>query len=126
MSVAKREDWYALREHGDGVTQIYDALYFGSYPRATTESGSANAVTQQLGSDFANFDDYISEYNGGSAGLLFGAHLRTRLYVNNATNEQGISVAGPVLENANLFPQYREAYVIRPRTIGISLTYSFA
>ena len=62
---------------------------------------------------------------GGSASLLWGAHLRTRLYVNNATNEPGISVAGPVLKNADLYPQYREAYVIRPRTIGVSLAYSF-
>ncbi len=82
----------------------------------TTQINATAAGYQQLGG-FTTM--------GGSAALAFGAHLRTRLYVNNATNEQGISVAGPVLKNANLYPQYREAYVIRPRTIGVSLTYSF-
>lgn len=58
-----------------------------------------------------------------SASLLFGAHWRARLYCTNLTNQQGVSAAGPVLRNANFYPNYREEYVIRPRTVGISFSY---
>jgi len=47
------------------------------------------------------------------------------LSMQHLTNQAGISVAGPVLKNADAYPDYREAYVIRPRTVGLSLQYSF-
>jgi hypothetical protein len=40
-------------------------------------------------------------------------------------NTPGVSVAGPVLKSANTFTEYNHEYVIRPRTIGVSLQYSF-
>jgi hypothetical protein len=36
-----------------------------------------------------------------------------------------VSAAGPVLKNANFYPEYREAYVIRPRTVGLTVEYHF-
>jgi outer membrane receptor protein involved in Fe transport len=93
---------------------------------ARADASYKSNVTTQINATAAGFQQLGGFTTvGGSASLSFGAHLRTRLYVNNATNEQGISVAGPVLKNANLYPQYREAYVIRPRTVGVSLTYAF-
>jgi len=62
---------------------------------------------------------------GASAGLLFGPHLSTRLYVNNLTNQAGISAAGPVLKNANFYPDYRVEYLSRPRTVGLTIAYTF-
>jgi outer membrane receptor protein involved in Fe transport len=62
---------------------------------------------------------------GASASLLIGEHLRTKLYVNNLTNQAGISAAGPVLKNANFYPDYRVEYLSRPRTVGVSLAYTF-
>ena len=63
---------------------------------------------------------------GASAALHLGSAWRTRLYVTNLTNTQGVSAAGPVLRNADAYaPNYRENYVIRPRTVGLSVGYSF-
>lgn len=60
-----------------------------------------------------------------SANLLIGDHWNTRVYCTNLTNQVGISVAGPVLRSANFYPNYREEYVMRPRTVGISVGYRF-
>jgi outer membrane receptor protein involved in Fe transport len=62
---------------------------------------------------------------GASSGLLFGPHLSTRLYVKNLTNQAGISAAGPVLKNANFYPDYRVEYLSRPRTVGLTIAYTF-
>jgi iron complex outermembrane receptor protein len=90
-----------------------DASYRSS---VTTQVNSSAAGYQQLGG-------YTTV--NASTGVLFGGRLRGRLYVNNLTGQAGISVAGPVLKNADAYPDYREAYVIRPRTVGLSLQYSF-
>jgi iron complex outermembrane receptor protein len=98
-----------------GIT--FDAHADGSYRSSvTTQINSSATGYQQLGG-------YTTV--NASTGLLFGGRLRGRLYVNNLTNQAGISVAGPVLKNANAYPDYREAYVIRPRTVGLSLQYTF-
>ena len=60
-----------------------------------------------------------------AASLLFGPRWTARLYVNNLTNIPGVSVAGPVLKNADVAANYREEYVIRPRTIGLALSFRF-
>ncbi len=60
-----------------------------------------------------------------SGGLQISPHLHARLYVNNLTDTQGISVAGPVLKSANTFSEYNHDYVIRSRTMGMSLQYHF-
>jgi iron complex outermembrane receptor protein len=63
---------------------------------------------------------------GASASLQFGGSWRARLYVNNLTNQAGVSAAGPVLRNADAYASnYREEYVMRPRTVGLMLTYRF-
>jgi iron complex outermembrane receptor protein len=101
----------------------------------------ASAVTLDLHADAAYRSDVTTQINasasgyrqlggfttvGASATLRFGAAWRTRLYVNNLTNIQGVSAAGPVLRNADAYaPNYREEYVIRPRTVGLMLTYRF-
>ena len=63
-----------------------------------------------------------------SAALTFGSHWRTALYATNLTNVAGVSAAGPVLNNAGNFPgteKYVDEFVIRPRTVGLSLQYRF-
>lgn len=82
----------------------------------TTQINSTAAGYQQLGG-FTTVD--------ASAGLLFGNRLHARMYANNLTNQAGVSAAGPVLKSANFYPAYREEYVMRPRTVGVSLTYTF-
>ena len=58
-----------------------------------------------------------------SAGLQIAGHWHARLYATNLTNQAGVSAAGPVLRNADFYPNYREQYVMRPRTVGVSLSY---
>ncbi len=83
----------------------------------TTQVNASAAGYQQLGG-FTTV--------GASAGLHYGAAWRARLYVNNLTNIQGVSAAGAVLRAADQYaPNYREAYVIRPRTVGLALEYHF-
>lgn len=60
-----------------------------------------------------------------SATVAFNGQWRARLYGNNLSNQQGVSAAGPVLKNADLYPNYRVEYVMRPRTVGVALEYSF-
>lgn len=58
-----------------------------------------------------------------SAGLQFADHWHARLYGTNLTNIAGVSAAGAVLRNSDFYPNYREQYVIRPRTVGVSISY---
>lgn len=82
----------------------------------TTQINASAAGYQQLGG-FTTM--------AASATLHFGSSWRTRLFVNNLTDTAGISAAGPVLRNADSFaPNYRENYVLRPRTIGLSIEYN--
>jgi outer membrane receptor protein involved in Fe transport len=82
----------------------------------TTQINSTATGYEQLGG-FTTTD--------ASATLSFASHWRARLYGNNLTNQQGISAAGPVLKNANLYPNYRVDYLMRPRTLGLALAYTF-
>jgi outer membrane receptor protein involved in Fe transport len=80
----------------------------------TTEINSTAASYQVLGG-FTTVD--------AAAGLQFDGHWRAKLYCTNLTNQAGVSAAGPVLRNADFYPNYREEYVIRPRTVGLNLSY---
>jgi iron complex outermembrane receptor protein len=82
----------------------------------TTQINSTASGYQQLGG-FTTAD--------ASATFLFGPNWHARLYVNNLTNNEGVSAAGPVLKNVNLYPEYRVEYLMRPRTIGLWLAYTF-
>lgn len=98
-----------------GIT--LDAHADASYrSNVTTQINASAAGYQQLGG-YTTVD--------ASAGLLFGRHLRARLYANNLTNQAGISAAGAVLKNANFYPEYREEYLMRPRTVGVLVEYTF-
>ena len=115
-------------------------------PRQTLTAGLgyvralASDLRLQAHADAAYHSDVNTQINASAAGyqvlggfttidaaasLLYGANWTARFYINNLTNIPGVSVAGPVLKNANVSPDYREEYVIRPRTIGIALTYRF-
>jgi outer membrane receptor protein involved in Fe transport len=59
-----------------------------------------------------------------TAGLSFGAAWRARLYVDNLTNVQGVTAAGPLLRIYD-DPRYRAEYVSRPRTIGMEIDYKY-
>ncbi len=91
-------------------------LYASYRSDVTTQINDTATGFQQLGG--------YTTVNGSTA-LSIGAHIRTSLYVNNLTNQMGVSAAGPVLKNANFYPEYREAYVIRPRTVGLTVEYHF-
>ncbi len=86
-----------------------------------------SSVTTQINASASGYQELGGFTTvGASAALRFGSAWRTRLYVNNLTNTPGISAAGPVLRNADQYaPNYRENYVIRPRTIGLALEYRF-
>ena len=86
-----------------------------------------SGVTTQINASAAGYQELGGFTTiGASAALHIGAAWRTRLYVNNLTNTQGISAAGPVLRNADSYaPNYRENYVTRPRTVGLAVEYSF-
>jgi hypothetical protein len=50
------------------------------------------------------------------------------LYGTNLTNAIGVSAAGPVLNNAGNYPgtqRYLDEFVIRPRTVGLTLQVMF-
>ena len=59
-----------------------------------------------------------------SASLQFGREFHVHLFVNNLTNVQGITAAGPLLRIYD-DPRYRAEYVTRPRTIGLRADYTF-
>jgi outer membrane receptor protein involved in Fe transport len=103
-----------LTGRATGIDSHADASYRSTV--TTPQINSSAAGYQQLGG-YATVN--------ASTGLLLGGKLRARRYVNNLTNQAGISDSGPVLKNANAYPDYREAYVIGPRTLGLSLQYSF-
>ncbi len=82
----------------------------------TTQINASAAGFQQLGG--------FTTVNA-SASLLLGTQWSARLYVDNLTNIEGVSVAGPVLRTADVSPNYRDEYLMRPRTIGLAVTYRF-
>ena len=82
----------------------------------TTQINASAAGFQQLGG--------FTTVNA-SASLLLGTQWTARLYVDNLTNIEGVSVAGPVLRTADVSPNYRDEYLMRPRTIGLAVTYRF-
>ena len=82
----------------------------------TTQINSTASGYQQLGG-FTTAD--------ASATFLLGSNWHVRLYVNNLTNNEGVSAAGPVLKNVNLYPEYRVEYLMRPRTVGLGIAYTF-
>jgi outer membrane receptor protein involved in Fe transport len=86
-----------------------------------------SSVTTQINASAAGYQELGGFTTvGASAALHIGSAWRTRLYVNNLTNTQGISAAGPVLRNADTYaPNYRENYLTRPRTVGLSVEYRF-
>jgi iron complex outermembrane receptor protein len=82
----------------------------------TTQINASAAGYQQLGG--------FTTVNA-SASVLIDTNWTARLYADNLTNIEGVSVAGPVLRTADVSPNYREEYVMRPRTVGLSVTYRF-
>jgi outer membrane receptor protein involved in Fe transport len=59
-----------------------------------------------------------------TAGLKFAGGWHARLFVDNLTNIQGVTSAGPLLRIYD-DPRYRVQNVIRPRTIGLGVDYQF-
>ncbi len=94
------------------LTTHIDASYRSD---VTTQINSSATGYRQLGG-FATLN--------ASAALQFSGQWRARLYGNNLANQRGVSAAGPALKTADV-SQYRFEYLMRPRTVGISLEYSF-
>ncbi len=145
-SNAKVASDFTITDRGETILSAQDGDRLPYVPKQTLTAGLGYAhpivsgVTLDLHADASYRSDVTTQINstasgyeqlGGfttmdaSATVLFASHWRARLYGNNLTNQQGISAAGPVLKNANLFPEYRVDYLMRPRTVGISLAYTF-
>jgi iron complex outermembrane recepter protein len=143
---AKVTSDFTIVDRGETILSAQDGNLLPYVPKQTLTAGIgfthpvANGVTLDLHGDASYRSDVATQINstasgyqqlGGfttmdaSATFLFASHWRARLYGNNLTNQEGVSAAGPVLKNANLFPNYRVEYLMRPRTVGMSLTYSF-
>ncbi len=96
-------------------TVSLDAHADASYRSNVSTQINATAAGYQVLGGFTTVD--------ASASLGFGEHWRARLYCANLTNQAGVSAAGPVLRNADILANYREEYVMRPRTLGVTLSY---
>jgi outer membrane receptor protein involved in Fe transport len=104
------------------ITALADQVTLDAHADAAYRSD----VTTQINSTASGFQQLggFTTVNA-STSVSFGPEWRARLYVNNLTNQAGVSAAGPVLRNANFYPNYREEYLMRPRTIGVALNYRF-
>jgi iron complex outermembrane receptor protein len=143
---AKVTSDFTIVDRGETILSAQDGNLLPYVPKQTLTAGLgytrplAAGVTLDLHADASYRSDVTTQINstasgyqqlGGftttdaSATFLFASHWRARVYGNNLTNQQGVSAAGPVLKNANLFPDYRVEYLIRPRTVGLSLAYTF-
>jgi outer membrane receptor protein involved in Fe transport len=82
-------------------------------------------VTTQLNSSILGYGELggFTTING-STGLSFASGWRARLFVNNLTNVQGVTSAGPLLRIYD-DPRYRIENLTRPRTIGVGFDYRF-
>jgi iron complex outermembrane recepter protein len=82
-------------------------------------------VTTQLNSSILGYGELggFTTING-STGLSFANGWRARLFVNNLTNVQGVTSAGPLLRIYD-DPRYRIENLTRPRTIGVGFDYRF-
>jgi hypothetical protein len=101
------------------------ALSTGIALEAHADAAYQSEVNTQIDPSAASYVQ-LSGYTtlNGSTTLSFGSQWRARLYGNNVTNHVGVTAAGPILQSAD-YPSYREEYLIRPRTIGISVEYRF-
>jgi len=143
---AKVTSDFTIVDRGEVILSAQDGNRLPYVPKQTLTAGFgytrpiAGGVTLDLHADASYRSDVTTQINstasgyqqlGGftttdaSATFLFASRWRARLYGNNLTNQQGVSAAGPVLKNANLFPDYRVEYLMRPRTFGLSLAYTF-
>jgi outer membrane receptor protein involved in Fe transport len=137
---------FTIVDRGETILSAQDGNLLPYVPKQTLTAGLGfmhpivNGVTLDIHGDASYRSDVTTQINstasgyqqlGGfttmdaSATFLFASHWRARLYGDNLTNQQGVSAAGPVLKNANLFPNYRVEYLMRPRTVGLSLAYTF-
>jgi outer membrane receptor protein involved in Fe transport len=91
---------------------------------AHADASYRSNVTTQINSSAAGFQ-VLGGFTtvGASAGVGVGEHWHARLYCTNLANQVGVSAAGAVLRNADFYPNYRDQYVMRPRTVGITLSY---
>ena len=77
-----------------------------------------SSVTTQLNSSILGYQ-VLGGFTAlnASAGMKFGSAWHARLFVDNLTNIQGVTSAGPLLRIYD-DPRYRVQNVMRPRTIG--------
>jgi iron complex outermembrane recepter protein len=149
LTQAKITEDFVIAETVNGATYILDSGHDGDrlpyVPRQTLtgELGYTHAFSGTYSLDAHLNAVYRSDVNtqlnstvlgyrelGGfttvnaSCGMTFGASWHGRLFVNNLTNVQGVTSAGPLLRNYD-DPRYRIESVSRPRTIGVGVDYQF-
>lgn len=110
-----RQTWSLNSEYRFAVNNRIDAYLRANYWHrdATTTEGfnGADGAVRVAAQDVVNV----------SGGLLIG-QVETRVYVNNISNEDPWLQVFPVASNS---PIAAQASSIRPRTVGIELTYRF-
>jgi outer membrane receptor protein involved in Fe transport len=99
---------------GSGVT--LDAHADAAYRSDVTTQLNSSVLGYQVLGGFTTIN--------ATAGLKFAGGWHARLFVDNLTNIQGVTSAGPLLRNYDE-PRYRVQNVIRPRTIGLGVDYQF-
>lgn len=135
---------FAITDRGEALLSAHDGDRLPYVPQQTLTAGLgylrhlSSEVALDLHTDASYRSNVTTQINGtasgyqvlggfttvaASAGLNVAEHWNARLYCTNLTNQVGVSAAGAVLRNANFYPNYREEYVIRPRTIGVSVVY---
>ena len=143
---AKVTSDFTIVDRGATILSAQDGNLLPYVPKQTLTAGLgyahplSDAVVLDLHADASYRSDVSTQINATAAGyqqlggftttdasatFLIASRWRVRFYGNNLTNIQGVSAAGPVLKNADLFPNYRVEYLSRPRTLGLSLAYTF-
>ena len=102
------------------VQASVDGTYYFAGP--ADSSGRLSAVLAHTGKRLAQIDSAMTlpAYTTADVRLAFSwSQIEVSAFVNNLTNERGIS------GGVDYFTTYTEFYPIRPRTMGVSVRYDF-
>lgn len=116
---------YVPRQTLTGDVGYVHPLGGGVMLDAHVDAAYRSDVTTQLNSSVLGYQ-VLGGFTtiNATAGLKFAAGWHARLFVDNLTNIQGVTSAGPLLRIYD-DPRYRVQNVIRPRTIGLGVDYQF-
>jgi iron complex outermembrane recepter protein len=116
---------YVPRQTLTGDLAYTHALGGDMTVEAHADAAYRSSVTTQLNSSILGYQ-VLGGFTtlNASAGMKFGSAWHARLFVDNLTNIQGVTSAGPLLRIYD-DPRYRVQNVMRPRTVGLGVDYQF-